>query len=131
MNEQQIREAPLSELLKGFQRDLTDLMDTEKKLAKQELSNKVNELKRDGAELGAAAGTLVLGAMCLVACLILLLAMVMAAWVAALIVGLALCAIGGGLLMKFRSDVKRFDPVPRETMVNLQRDQRALREAVR
>lgn len=131
MNEQQIREAPLSELLKGFQRDLTDLMDTEKKLAKQELSNKVNELKRDGAELATAAGTLVLGILCLVACVVLLLATVMAAWVAALIVGAVLCVAGGGLLLKFRSDVKQFDPVPRETIVNLKRDQRALQEAVR
>ena len=72
-----------------------------------------------------------LGAMCLVASAALALATVMAAWLATLIVGLVIGSIGAAMFLKFKKNMENFDPVPRHTVNNIERDVRAVKEAAR
>jgi inactivated superfamily I helicase len=121
----------LPQLLKQLQGDVAELVNMEKALAKKELSFKAAELKREGLQLGSAGVISGLGAACLVAAATLALATVLAAWLAALIMGAALIALGAVLALRFRSNIKHFDMVPRHTVREVGRNVHAIKEAAR
>lgn len=131
MTPEPIRDESFSRLVRQFQTDLIALVDTEKALAKRELSAKATEVKHSAIELSGAAVMGLLGAMCLVASAALALATVMAAWLATLIVGLVIGSIGAAMFLKFKKNMENFDPVPRHTVNNIERDVRAVKEAAR
>lgn len=121
----------MSELAGALREDLVGLVNAEKELAKRELSQKANKLKREGAQVAVAGVVTLIGAFGLAASAVLALALVMAAWLAALLVGLFLLVIGGSVLMKVKAAMEDFDPVPQRTVANLKQDARVAQEVSR
>ncbi|HKS57821.1 MAG TPA: phage holin family protein [Steroidobacteraceae bacterium] len=78
--------------------DFTSLLRNEVALAKAELSESTSRAKAGLAALIGAVSTLLAGSLALVAAIILGLAKVMEPWLAALIVGVAISAVGVALL---------------------------------
>lgn len=107
------------------------MLDAEKALARAEIDHKVRELKADA--LLAVGGAVLAGffLLCLVGAAILGLSLVVAPWAAMLIVGGVMGAVGLGLFLRFKSQMKALDPVPRQTVESVKRDVEAVREAVR
>lgn len=79
--------------------DFAALLRNEVNLAKAELSQSTTRAKAGLISLIGAVSTLLAGALSLVAAIILVLAKVVEPWLAALIVGLAISAVGVVLLM--------------------------------
>ncbi len=131
MNNENVNAESFSSLVSSLQQDLVRLMDAEKALAREEITGKIRELKRDAVLFGGGALLAGLTLLCLVAAGILALSLVVAPWAAALIVGASLGAIGLILLITFQSRIKHLDPVPRKAVASVKRDVRAVREAVR
>lgn len=85
------------------------LMRQQLALASAELDVKAQQLKREVAAFGAAAGMILAGVFALVAGIILLLSLAMPAWVAALAVGATLTG-GGVMLLQRRPPVSELSP---------------------
>jgi uncharacterized membrane protein YqjE len=116
-------EPSLGELFKRLTTDTTELIRHEMDLAKVEVREAAATLARDAAKLGVAvalglAGVLALGAFAIVG----LGDLFNSYWVAALIVGLALLAIGRSLANKAIDDVKRRGLKPQNTVETLRED---------
>lgn len=131
MNKQTVHEEPLSSLATLLQRDLVNLIDAEKELARQEINGKIRELKQDailiaGGTIGAAMFLICLGAAGILG-----LSVVLAPWLAALIVAGSFGVLALVLFVAFQSRIRRLDPVPHTTVANVKRDVRAIQEAVR
>jgi hypothetical protein len=82
--------------------ELTELFRNELALAKAELSASATRTKSGLASLMGAVATLLAGSLALVAAIILVLSKVMEPWLAALIVGVAIVAVGAVLLKNAR-----------------------------
>lgn len=124
-------EESFSSVVTSLQQDFVRLLDAEKALARAEIDEKLRELKSDA--LLAVGGAILAGLflLCLVAAAILALSLAIAPWAAALIVGGVLGAGGLSLMVRFQTQIKRLDPVPRRTATSVKRDLQAVREAVR
>lgn len=124
-------EESLSSVVATLQKDFVRLLDAEKALARAEIDEKLRELKSDA--LLAVGGAILAGLflLCLVAAAIMALSLAIAPWAAALIIGGVLGATGLSLMVRFKSQIKHLDPVPRRTAASVKRDFKAVREAVR
>ena len=121
---------PVSVLLSDLARETGTLVSQEIALFKAELQEKLGRL---GGGVGAlAAGGMIAfsGWLVLLAAAVLGLSHVVAPWLAALIVGLVVLAIGGGLLLFGKSRVKADALVPERTLHSLREDQAWIREQV-
>lgn len=129
--------ASIGTLLGDFSRELSSLVRQEIQLVKAEISEKISEA-------GAGVGSIAIGGAVLFAgFLILLLAIVnglnemMAPtsldhpWISPLIVGGIVLAIGIGLLVKGRHNLKADALVPRMSRDSLRRDTEVLREQLK
>jgi hypothetical protein len=100
------------------------------RLVRDELALARTEMMAKGRRAGAGAGLLggggvvaLYGVAALIAALILGLAQAMPAWLAALIVGVVLLAVAGGLALLGRARVKQaLPPVPEETVASVRAD---------
>jgi uncharacterized membrane protein YqjE len=113
----------LGELTKRLSDAVSRLVRKEAELAKTELSEKARSMAV-GAGLAVGAGVLALAALgALTAAAILALATTIASWLAALIVGIAVALVAGGLAL---IGVKRLQraapPVPVETVDSVKED---------
>lgn len=125
-------EPSLGELLKRLTGDTAELVRQEAALAKAELREAGSVLAADGAKIGVAVGLALAGVLSLTAFLVLALGRLLdgAFWLSALLVGLALLAVGGVLARNAIQDVKRRGLAPRRTIATLRDDQAwAAREA--
>jgi hypothetical protein len=113
----QHEERSVGELFADLTRDTSALVRSEIALAKTELAEKVSRVGRD-ASMVALGGTVAhAGALALVAAAILILvALGIRPWLAALIVGIAVAAIGYGIAQKGVAALKREDITPRQTI---------------
>lgn len=121
---------PVSALLSDLAFETGTLLRQEIALFKAELQEKLGRL---GGGVGAlAAGGMIAfsGWLVLLASAVLGLSHVVAPWLAALIVGLVVLAIGGGLLLFGKSRVKADALVPGRTLNSLREDQAWIREQV-
>lgn len=121
----------ISELAGALREDFVSLVKAEKELAKREFTQKTTKLKREGAWVAVASVMALVGAIALAASAVIALALVVDAWLAALLVGLFLVAIGGGVLMKVKTDLSEFDPLPQRAASNLKQDARIAKEVIR
>ncbi|WP_101340983.1 phage holin family protein [Cereibacter azotoformans] len=123
-------ERSIADLLSDLVRDLTGLVRSESRLARAEIAEAGRSFAI-GAELIAAGAILLLVALLvLVQALVALLAhWVGPAW-AALIVGVALAAIGGILIARGRKDLSAASLVPERTIEQTSRDVRLAREQI-
>lgn len=121
---------PVFALLSDLACDTGTLLNQEIALFKAELQEKLGRL---GGGVGAlAAGGIIAfsGWLVLLAAAVLGLSRVVDPWLAALIVGLAALAIGGGLLLFGKRRVKANALVPDRTLKSLRQDQAWIREQV-
>ncbi|RJL32674.1 phage holin family protein [Bailinhaonella thermotolerans] len=119
----QSEEMTTGQLISQLSEQVSRLVKDEMRLARLEMQEKG---KRAGLGAGMAGGAGVLalyGGLALVAAVILLLALVLPAWVSALIVGVVLLLVAGGLAMAAKKQVQRaVPPTPDETMRNVKTD---------
>jgi hypothetical protein len=121
-------ERSIGDLFGDLARELGTLVRQEIQLAKVEMSEKASQAAREAAKI-AAGGTLMhAGLLGVMAAAILALGTLIPLWVSALLVGLLVLAIGGGLAKSRLEALKRIDPAPRQTMETLKEDARWARE---
>ncbi len=127
-----LKDKSLAELLNNLSQELGVLVHQELELAKAEVTAKG---KRLGAGAGLLAGAAVLAFLALgavVACIIAALSEAIAVWLAALIVGVVLLAIAGGLGLLGKADIQRASPpVPEEAIESTKEDVAWLKTQVR
>jgi hypothetical protein len=124
------RGRPVATLLSDFARETGTLIGQELALFKAELQEKFGRLGKGAGALAAGGMIAFSGWLVLLAAAVLGLTHVVAPWLAALIVGLVVLAIGGGLLLFGRSQVKADALVPDRTLNSLREDQAWIREQV-
>lgn len=121
----------LPELISKLAGDVTSLVRKESELVRAELSEKLNQLARAGGEMAAGAICLLAALLVLLQALVLALGKVMdPAW-AALLVGVAVAAVGAVLL---RAGVKTAQPdhlKPKRSARQLGKDARLMKEQVK
>src|SRR4051812_12258441 len=120
-----LRQQPVSELLKQLSQETSTLVRQELELAKAEMTEKGKEAGKGAGMFGAAGllGFLALAA--LTACLIGALDTAMPFWTAALIVAAVYAAIAGVLALTGRNNIQRATPpVPEQTQDSVKEDVR-------
>ena len=129
MRAEEVREQSLGSLVQRMQRDLVDLVQAEKALAKKELSLKLDEARTAGTQLAIATVLGLVTVMSLAATLTLALATVLAAWLASSIVTLVIGGVAAATYSHFKSKTRDLDAVPERTIESARRDAQALRRA--
>lgn len=124
--------ATTGELISRLSAQLSQLVRSELELAKAELAAK-GKRAGAGAGLAGAGGVVALfGVGALVAAAIAALALVLPVWLAALIIGVVLLAVAGGLALAGRSSLRRaVPPVPERAVASVQDDVETVKQAVR
>ncbi len=129
--EEALRHEPFTDLVANLSRDVGLLMRQEVALAKHEVDEKVSRVKAEAGGLAVGGALLHTSLLVFAAALVLGLAELMAAWLAALVAGVLLLGVGGGLLLRGKSRLAALELAPKRTLGNVQRDDAAVDEAVR
>ena len=117
-----LRDEPISELLKRLSNETTHLVKMELELAKAEMTQKG---KQAGTGVGLLGGGGVAGFLALIALtltLIFLLDTFMKLWIAALIVTVLWAAVAGALALKGKNELKDVNPAPEQTIETVKED---------
>jgi len=113
----------LAELLHDLSQELAALVHQEVELARAEIAAKGKRLAAGGGLLAGAVVTALLGLGAVVACIIAALSLALPLWLAALLVGVVLLALAGGLGVLGKSEVQRASPpVPQEAVESTKED---------
>jgi len=112
----------IGDILRDVVRDVQDLLRSEVRLAKAEVSEQVDRAKSAGGLFGAAAVAGLLAGMCLVATCIAALAEVLPVWAAALIMTILLGIAGAALFSSARAKFRNFHAVPPQTVETIKED---------
>ncbi len=122
-NEQHPAERSVGELLGDLMHETTTLVRQEITLAKNEMTQKATTAGKNAAALAVGGVVAYTGLLAVVAGIILLLVHFgVTAWVSALLVGIVIAAIGGGLVMKGLATLKHIDMAPHQTIETLKED---------
>jgi uncharacterized membrane protein YqjE len=111
--------ASVREILRNIVQDLQYLVHSEMRLAKVEVTEQVDRARKAAGFLGAAAVIGLLAGMCFVTTCVALLALLLPVWGAGLIVTLLLAAAGGWMYVRGREKMRRFRPVPEQTLQSM------------
>lgn len=123
MQQQSKDNLSLGELFAELSKETTTLVRQEVNLAKTEITQKASRVGKDIGYMAAGGLIAYAGFLALLAALIFgLVALGLPAWLSALIVGLAVVAIGYFLVQKGRDALKRDNLVPRQTIETLKED---------
>jgi len=115
----------LGELFAELTRETATLVRQEMALAKTEMSQKAGRVGKDVGFLAAGGAVAYAGLLAIVAAIIIGLAqMGLEWWVSALLVGIVVAGVGGFLVSKGLSALKREDLVPRQTLESLKESTR-------
>jgi hypothetical protein len=119
-----VQDHSIGELFGQLTQDMGLLVRQEAQLAKSEMQQKITRAMRDLVSLATGGIVVLLGALALTAALILILAgpVGMSPWLSALLVGVALAAVGYVMLQRGLRDLKRTDPTPRRTVESIKED---------
>ncbi len=123
-------ERSLGELFSELASETGTLVRQEVALAQAEITHKATKAGKNIAYLVVGGAVGYVAVLAVTAALILLLASVIPAWLSALLVGLA---VGGGAYFMVTSalaELKKSDPVPRETIETLKEDAKWLKKEV-
>lgn len=124
-------EPSVGTLIGSLLTDTNRLVKDEIRLAKAEVSNKVDQARGGVVSLILGGALLLLGLIYLIQSAIYALSLVMAGWLAALIVGGVIALAGFLFLKKGQSDLKAKNLAPTRTQENLQRDAQTYKEATK
>jgi uncharacterized membrane protein YqjE len=117
-----LRDEPISELLKRLSNETTHLVKMELELAKAEMTQKG---KQAGTGVGLLGGGGVAGFLALIALtltLIFLLDTFMKLWIAALIVTVLWAAVAGVLALRGKKELQEVNPAPEQTIETVKED---------
>jgi uncharacterized membrane protein YqjE len=101
------------------------------RLAKVELTEQVDRVRKVAGFLGAAVIVGLLAGMCLVATCVALLALLLPLWAAGLIVTLLLAGAGAGLFLRGRRKMRIFRPFPEHTVQAIKDDVKWVKQRTR
>ena len=122
----------LPDLLSDLTTQMTTLVRQEVELARTEMTTKASRAGRGAAMVGAGGAVAYAGFLVLAAAVVaLLVELGLDLWLAALIVGIALAAIGGFLAMQGRNTIQRTSLAPERTVQTLKEDAEILRGQTR
>jgi uncharacterized membrane protein YqjE len=120
---EELRERPVSDLVKQLASQTSTLVRQELDLAKAEMTEKATIAGKGAGLIGGAALVGLLAAGALTACLILVLSEAMDAWLAALIVAVVMGAVAAVLGLAGRNKVRQATPaVPEQTVETVKED---------
>jgi uncharacterized membrane protein YqjE len=124
-----MRDQPVSDIVKQVSDEAKTLVGQEIKLAKAEMSEKAKEMGIGAGMFGGAGYTLHLAALGLMLTLIFALATAMPAWLAALVVTVVFVAIAGVLALSGRKRIQKAGPpVPEETIESVKQTIETVKE---
>src|SRR6476469_5388369 len=106
----------LGDLFSELATETGTLIRQEVSLAQAEITHKATKAGKNIAYLVVGGAVGYVGVLAITAAIILLLALVMPAWLSALIVGLVIAAGAYFLIASALNELKKTDPVPRETV---------------
>lgn len=114
----------VSRLLSEVVQDAQQLIQREFALARHEMQIELRKMQQAAIMLGAGAGILAGGGLAILFMAVYLLQALfnLNLWLAFLIVGVVLLVIGGALLLWGQSRLKQLDPVPRQSVEEVQED---------
>jgi len=116
-------ERSLGELFAELTRETSTLVRQEVNLAKTEMTQKASEVGKDVGFLAAGGAVPYAGFLALLAAVILgLTGLGLPAWLAALLVGLAVGAVGVFLVQRGRDALRRTNLAPQQTIETLKED---------
>ncbi|MFJ2759621.1 phage holin family protein [Nocardioides sp. NPDC087217] len=116
-------DASMGELVSRLSTEMSSLMRGELELARLELTEKAKHTGKGAGAFGAAGLVALYGVGVLIAAAILALALVMDAWLAAVLVGVVLLIIAGGIALFGKKQVSEGTPMkPERATENLRRD---------
>ena len=116
-------EPSLGELFADLARETSTLVRQEVELAKTEMTQKASRAGKDVAMMAAGGAVIYAGFLALLAALIAgIVAAGLAPWLSALIVGVAVVAIGGALVWQGLAALRRVNLAPRQTIETLKED---------
>ena len=123
-HDRSVQDHSIGQLFGQLTQDMGLLVRQEAQLAKSEVQQKISRAMRDLVSLATGGVVVLLGALALTAALILVLAgpVGMSPWLSALLVGVALAAVGYVMLQRGLRDLKRTDPTPRRTVESIKED---------
>ncbi|MCB8840075.1 phage holin family protein [Aurantimonas sp. VKM B-3413] len=121
------------DLLIDLLREIRELVSTESRLVRAEISDKVRQVEMGGGSIAAGAICLLVALITLTGALVSAVAHIgdMGAGWAALIVGVVIALIGVALLAKGRSDLKPGNLMPKRSAHELREDTRLAKEQTR
>ncbi len=112
----------MGEIVQSILRDIQDVLRSELRLARAEMTEKAQRAGKAGALMGGAAVGGLLAAMALVATCIAALALAMAVWLAALIMTVVLACVAAACFFAGRAKLRLLTPVPEQTVETLKED---------
>jgi Flp pilus assembly protein TadB len=110
------------DILRDVVRDVQDLLHSEVRLAKAEVTEQANRAKSVGGLIGGAAVAGLFAGMCFIAFCIALLAMAIPVWAASLIMAFLLGGAGAVLYARGRDRLRNFHAVPEQTVGTIKED---------
>jgi uncharacterized membrane protein YqjE len=111
------RERPVTEVLRDIVTNVQEMVRSEVRLARVEMSQEVSKTARAGALLAAGAVLGAVGGVFLLVFVAQLLGLVMPAWAATLIVGLVVAIVGFALITTGKNRLRI--PTPEKTIENV------------
>jgi len=111
-----IIERPTSAILQDMVRDVGEMVRSELRLAKAEMTDKAKQAGKGAGLLGGAAACALFAGACLVAFCVWALALAMPWGVAALIMAVLLACVGGAMYAGGRGKLRQVDPAPRQAI---------------
>jgi membrane protein len=128
---QHLQDRPVGQLVSDLTEQITRLVRDEMRLAAAELQQKGKRLGVGAGLFGGAAVLAFYGGAALVVALILGLATLLAPWLAALIVGVAVLGVAGGLALVGKKQAQRAGPlVPEESVASVKADINTIKEGM-
>jgi len=128
----ELSHASTGELVTRLSTQLSELVRAELDLARTELAEK-GKRARTGAGLMSAGGVAALyGLGTLIAAVVAALALVWPVWLGALVVGVVIVLVAGGLALAGRSELRKaVPPAPEKTVRSVREDVATVKEAVK
>lgn len=125
-------ERSLGELFADLARETSTLVKQEVSLAKNEMTEKATRVGKDVGYLAMGGAVAYAGVLTLIAAVVLILTAIgLPSWASALLVGLAVAGVGGGMASKGLKQLKNVDPVPHQTVETLKEDTEWAKQQVR
>jgi len=125
-----VEERSLGDLLSELAGQTGTLVRQEVALAQAEVTNKAVRAGKNVGSLVVGGAVAYIGALAIVAGVILLLAHVIPAWLAALLVGAVIAVVAYFMISSALTDLRKMDPMPRNTIETIKEDAQWLKKEV-